>query len=79
MKIKRISQLYTTQGDPNDFARRYPDNRLGCVLVFREGVQRREAERAINTIRDLLDPESQRPNTIRGFNSEIGWPVWYIP
>jgi hypothetical protein len=79
MKITRISQLYTTQGNPDDFARRYPDNRLGCVLVFARNVDRREAARALDTIRVFLDPESQGTNAIRGFNEEIGWPVWYIP
>ena len=53
----------------------------GAVLVFREGVTREEAEKAIATLKALLDPTywTRELPKVHEFNPDHGGPVWYIP
>ncbi len=60
--------------------------RHGTLLIFKEGVTPEEAERRLSGISDILEDGDQlhthEPGDCRfvnEFDSEQGWPVWYIP
>jgi len=58
--------------------------RLGTVLVFMEGVSRKEAVEALRKIESLLEhspnhPMLDIPSKVREFDDNVGGPVWYIP
>ncbi len=58
--------------------------RLGSVIVFKEGVTREEAAKALMAIGEVLDLNNRNSfaeclNKVRSFNEDYGGPVWYIP
>jgi len=58
-------------------------NRLGTLLVFKEGTTNEEAIEALEKIKDVLSDDyfvdSDPDSLIHGFDPEWGGPVWYIP
>jgi hypothetical protein len=57
------------------------DNRVGSVIVFREGITPQEAEAALEKIKDVIDPNyyvGGKP-PVHKFDDRYGGPVWYIP
>ncbi len=48
---------------------------LGAVLIFKPGLDRADAEKALEALRELLDYVP----SVREFNPQWGSPVWYIP
>ncbi len=50
-------------------------DQAGTVLVFKPGVTKEQAQKALEKLRDLLE-HSPHVNT---FNPEWGGPVWYVP
>ena len=48
---------------------------VGTVIVFKEGVTKEQALKALIPLRDLLACGPQ----VRMFDPELGWPVFYIP
>jgi len=57
------------------------DIRCGTVLVFKKDVTREEAERALETLKDVLDQDyyiDKKPPVHR-FEYDHCGPVWYIP
>ena len=62
--------------------------RYGAVVVFKEGMSRPEAERALLNMADdggrsAIDEETYRSvtrgNRVEKFDPDEGGPVWYIP
>ena len=68
--------------------------RFGTVLVFKRGVTKREAEEALEKIRDVLtedywidqgNPKLENgmynhvPFNVHEFDDEMDGPVWYLP
>lgn len=59
--------------------------RVGSVIVFKEGVNRQEAAEALLKIKDLIEMPKDNNSfraaleTVRTFDDEYGGPVWYIP
>lgn len=53
----------------------------GAVLVFKEGITKKQAEEALDKIKEVLDPEYWRWEMppVHEFNPDHGGPVWYIP
>lgn len=51
------------------------DEQVGAVLIFKEGVDKAEAQRALTKLYDVLKYE---PN-VHTFDPKWGGPVWYIP
>lgn len=49
--------------------------RVGTVLVFKEGMDKKAAKNAIKQIQHLLE----RPVDIEEFDASSRGPVWYIP
>ncbi len=49
--------------------------RVGTVLVFKEGMDKKAAKNAIKQIQHLLE----RPVDIEEFDASSGGPVWYVP
>lgn len=59
--------------------------RVGSVIVFKEGVNRQEAAEALLKIKDVIElPQDGNSllsalDCIHKFDDEYGGPVWYIP
>lgn len=56
-----------------------PTDRMGTVLVFKEGIDLEEARRALESIRAVLDTSDEHTPSIHFFDPSMGGPVWYIP
>jgi hypothetical protein len=55
--------------------------RLGTVLVFKPGVTKAEAEKALDKIASVIATDyyiAPKP-PINEFNPDHGGPVWYVP
>lgn len=57
------------------------DIRHGTVLVFKEGVTKEQAEKALETIKDVIDLDNYvaKKPTVHEFDPKLGGPVWYLP
>ena len=51
------------------------NKQAGTVLVFKEGVSKEEAQKALDALKHLL---AYTPR-VNEFNPDWGGPVWYIP
>jgi hypothetical protein len=69
-------------------------NQIGCVLVFKPGVDPNEVVRKLRALADVVDPSYFVPSTdknavvagdgttvtrLHKFNPDHGGPVWYVP
>jgi hypothetical protein len=52
----------------------YNPDKTGALLIFKDGVSKEQARKALEDLKALLDYE-----TIQEFDSRWGGPVWYIP
>jgi hypothetical protein len=57
------------------------NERLGCVLIFKAGITREQAKKALEKLKDVVLqwPDPFPDKVIQGFNPDHGYPVWYIP
>jgi len=53
----------------------YKPDKLGTVLVFKEGVTHEQARASLEKINDVLGYAPK----VNEFDSSWGGPVWYIP
>ncbi len=61
--------------------------RVASVLIFKDGVKKAEAEKALRKIQDLLEPglwldkdrKTTVPFRVEEYDSSWGHPVFYIP
>ena len=70
-------------------------NQIGCVLVFKSGVDPNEIIKRLQAIADVAEPLDYAPDPnaknvvanrhgeavveLRKFNPDHGFPAWYIP
>ena len=63
-------------------------DRIGTVIVFKEGVSPGEAAHALSSIKEFIDLDQRIPsenewatinNLVEPFDPAWGFPVWYIP
>ena len=47
----------------------------GVLIVFKEGVSKEEAEKALKALDSLVDYQPK----VQEFNPDIGYPCFYIP
>jgi hypothetical protein len=58
--------------------------RHGTVVVFKKGTTRKQAAKALEQIREVLDigyhfGVRHIGDLVRDFDDDVGGPVWYIP
>lgn len=53
----------------------YKVDKVGAVLIFKDGTTEAEAKAVLASIEDKLE----RPATAHEYDSRWGGPVWYVP
>lgn len=58
-------------------------NRLGAVIIFKPGMTRDQAQRALRTLEadGVIDGEAwvAKRTPVESFDDRVGGPVWYVP